>query len=179
MIVAPCLLVASPTIRDPHFARTVVLLWHHDDDGAIGVVVNRATEHLLPDVLDLPDGVDTDTYARTCVNWGGPVETSTGTLIAQQQVSEQEGWNVAGLGVSRSMDVLMGLLERGEPVMLCLGYAGWGPGQLEEEVRAGGWIFTDVDPDLVFEAPPEDRYPKALASLGLTEQVLWMPAIDE
>lgn len=179
MIVAPCLLVASPRIQDPHFQRAVVLLWHHDEDGAIGVVVNRTLDHALPDVLDLPDEVDAEDYAATHVHWGGPVETGTGTVVTPQAVSEEEGWNVSGLGVSRSMDVLMGLLKRGAPIKLCLGYAGWGPGQLEEEVRSGGWIYTDIDPTLVFDLPADEQYAHALATLGLDEQVVWMPTIDE
>lgn len=179
MRLAPCLLVASPRIQDPYFSRTVVLLWHHDDDGAIGVVVNRPLEHKLADVLELPDGIDTTPYDEQHVSWGGPVETGTGTMVTQDHVPEDQGWNVEGLGVSRSMDVLLGALRRGDDVLLCLGYAGWGPGQLDDEIRAGGWIYTDVDPGLVFGTPTDDRYPKALAALGLDEQVVWMPTVDE
>ena len=176
---APCLLIASPRIQDPFFSRTVVLLWHHDDDGAIGVVINRPMEHLLPDVLSLPDEVDPDRYDDTHVAWGGPVETDSGTLVTQQIVPDDEGWNLAGLGISRSMDVLNGLLRRGEDVLLCLGYAGWGPGQLDEEVRQGGWLWTDVDPALVFGTPADARYDRALSSLGLDRGVVWMGTVDE
>ncbi len=179
MNLAPCLLIASPRIQDPYFSRTVVLLWHHDEDGAIGVVLNRALEHKLPDVLELPDGLDTSPYLDSRVSWGGPVETGSGTVVTRDEVPDDEGWNVRGLGVSRSMDVLMGLLKKGEPIMLCLGYAGWGPGQLDDEVRDGGWIYTDIQPELVFGTDPDERYEKALASIGLDENVVWMPTVDE
>lgn len=176
----PSLLIASPQMKDPFFERTVVLVWHHDEEGAVGVVVNRVLEHTLPDVLDPPDDVDLAPYASTVVAWGGPVETTSGTVVSRSRVPEDEGWNLAeGLGVSRSLDVLMALLRQQDPVLLCLGYAGWGPGQLDEEIRRGGWLYADCDPAIVFDAPADERYDRALATLGLTPAMVWMQPIDE
>lgn len=177
--VKPSLLIASPQMRDPFFERAVVLLWHHDDDGAAGVVVNRPMDHLLPDVLELPDDLDTAPYRDTHVAWGGPVETGMGTVVTPRPVPDDEGWNIEGLGVSRSMDVLLELLAQGHPVMLCLGYAGWGPGQLDDELLKGGWLWTDIDPALLFEVPTDERYDRALATLGLTKHDVWMTPVDE
>lgn len=173
------LLIASPQMKDPFFERSVVLVWHHDEDGAIGVVVNRPLEHTLPNVLELPGDIDLSTYRSTHVAWGGPVETGSGTVVTPRMVPGDEGWNVQGIGISRSMDVLLSLLTHQHPVLLCLGYAGWGPGQLDEEIRAGGWLWTDPDPRLVFDTPHEDRYERALATLGLTAQTVWMQPVDE
>ncbi|MCB9663385.1 MAG: YqgE/AlgH family protein [Alphaproteobacteria bacterium] len=175
----PALLIASPQLKDPHFARAVVLLWHHDEEGAIGVVVNRPLDRTLPDVLELPGDIDLSWYADTHVTWGGPVEMGSGTVVTPQAVPDDEGWNVDGIGVSRSMDVLVSLLEAREPLLLCLGYAGWGPGQLDDELQAGGWLWTDLDPKLVFETPHDQKYDRALATLGLTAAMVWMSPVSE
>lgn len=175
----PALLIASPQMKDPFFERALVLVWHHDEDGAIGVIVNRPLDHTLPNVLDLPGDIDLSSYSDTHVAWGGPVSTDSGTVVTREPVPDGEGWNLEGIGVSRSMDVLVHLLTHQHPVLLCLGYAGWGPGQLDAEIEQGGWLLTDPDPAIVFEAPADERYDRALASLGLTASMVWMQPIDE
>lgn len=175
----PSLLIASPQMRDPFFERTVVLVWHHDAQGAIGVVVNKPLEHSLGDVLEVSDapGIDRTDVA---VAWGGPVEAGTGTVVTTGQLEADEGWVVAGgLAVTRSQDALLRLLRERSPLMLCLGYAGWGPGQLDAELERGGWLWTDCDHSIVFDVPAAERYDKALATLGLTADMVWMTPIDE
>lgn len=173
------MLVASPQMRDTSFQRAVVLVWHHDAEGAVGVVVNRPLPRTVPTVLDLPDDVDPTPYERTSVAWGGPVEGGTGTVVTLGEVASDEGWSFSGLAVSRSMDALLALLREGRPVLLCLGYAGWGPGQLDQEIVDGSWVVVDVDADLVFSVAAQERYERALASLGLTPTTVWMTPIDE
>lgn len=175
------ILIASPSMKDPVFGETVVLVWHHDAEGAIGVVVNREVPETLPDILDtVPDGVDMSVFSKTHVAWGGPVETQAGTVIVNEPIASDVGWNLQpNLSVSRSMDVLNDLLRHPRPFLLCLGYAGWGPGQLDDEIVAGGWLFTDLDADLVFQVPNDERYDHALASLGLSRHTAWMSTIDE
>ena len=177
----PVLLIASPGMRDATFERTVVLLWHHDDEGAIGVVVNRPVEHKLADVLILDEGMEpVPEDDASQVRWGGPVDTGMGTVVTLGNVQEDEGWMLnCGIGVTRSQEALGRLLKERAPLLLCLGYAGWGPGQLDREIEAGGWLFTDVDPELVFREPSESVYDKALASLGLTPGTVWMNPISE
>ncbi|MEN0061026.1 MAG: YqgE/AlgH family protein [Myxococcota bacterium] len=178
---APSLLIASPQMRNPFFERTVVLLWHHDEDGAIGVVVNRTLEQRLPDVLDLDEDVDLSVYQDTPVVWGGPVETTMGTVVTTEPSTiGEDGWQLPrGLGVTRSHDGLIQVVRARAPLMLCLGYAGWGAGQLDREIEEGGWLFTDADPFLLFQTPSEERYERALATLGLTPSTVWMQPIDE
>ncbi len=176
----PTLLIASPQMQDPFFERTVVLVWHYDEDGAIGVVVNRTLNHVLPDVLDIDGDIDLSWYADVPVAWGGPVESGSGTVVTNGRISREEGWVLPnGLAITRSQDALIRLLANREPILLCLGYAGWGPGQLDREIALGGWLWTDCDADLVFEVPVEDRYEAALATLGLSAHTVWMPPISE
>lgn len=173
----PGLLIASPQMRDPNFERTVVLLWHYDEDGAIGVVVNRPLELRLSQVVATADE-GADVHCR--VGWGGPVEPETGTVVSKSAVDDDQGWNLpTGLGISRSQTVLEAWVSDHQPLELLLGYAGWGPGQLDEEIRTGGWLVADVDADLLFAIPVEERYDRALATLGLSASTVWMTPIDE
>ncbi len=175
----PSLLIASPQMKDPFFEHTVVLVWHHDEDGAIGVVVNRVGRELLPEVLVVED-IDMSAYEGTRVAWGGPVETGFGTLITSSQISAEEGWILpGGLSVTQSQDALERLLRARADVLLCMGYAGWGAGQLDQEIADGGWLFTDCTAELIFDTPPDSRYAAALATLGLTPNALWMAPIAE
>ena len=100
----PVLLIASPQMRDATFERTVVLLWHHDDEGAIGVVVNRPVDHRLADVLILDEGMEpVPDDDSSQVRWGGPVDTGMGTVVTLGNVLEDEGWMLrCGIGVTRS-----------------------------------------------------------------------------
>ena len=176
----PSLLIASPQMKDAFFERAVVLLWHHDQNGAIGVVINRAMEHSIVDILQMPNEVDTSIYIDEAVSWGGPVESKSGTVIAQTEIDPEEGWNLpTGLCITRSQEALEQLLLQGHKIVVCLGYAGWGPGQLDLELEAGGWLCTDLDPAIVFETPIDKRYDRALANLGLTSQTVWMTPINE
>lgn len=179
--IGPTLLIASPQMRDAFFEQTLVLLWHHDDGGAIGVVVNRPIHHRLSEVLVLGEGMpDVPPDDESQVLWGGPVEGDAGTVLTLGDVHADEGWQLAcGINVTRSQEALARLLEERAPLILCLGYAGWGPGQLDREIEAGGWLWTDIDPRLVFEVPTETRWETALATLGLTPTTVWMRPISE
>lgn len=173
------LLIASPQMRDRHFERTVVLVWHYDADGAIGVVVNRPVEHRLEDVLEIEGDLDL-VSSDVPVVWGGPVESRSGTVVTRGPLGPNEGIQLpSGIAVTHSQDALVRLLVDRAPLMLCLGYAGWSPGQLDREIELGGWLCTDCDPAIVFDTPPEERYDKALATLGLTPTTVWMLPISE
>jgi putative transcriptional regulator len=178
--VKPALLIASPQMKDPFFERSVVLLWHHDEDGAIGVVINRLLGHALPEVLAVGDEMDLSEYNENQVGWGGPVETTSGTVVTRGKIRVDEGWIIGdGLGVTRSQEALVRLLREGADVLLCLGYAGWGPGQLDREIALGGWLWTEPSADVVFDQPVDKRYDTALATLGLTSHTVWMKPVDE
>jgi putative transcriptional regulator len=176
----PALLIASPQMTDPFFERTVVLLWHHDEDGAVGVVLNRPLEQRLGDVVSVDADVDAAPYDDDVIHWGGPVETDSGTVVTRADLLSGEGWQLdCGVGVTRSQEALVRLMRSHAPIRLCLGYAGWGPGQLDQEIASGGWLLTGVDPELVMSGDGEALYERALATLGLTPHTVWMTPIDE
>lgn len=176
----PCLLIASPQMHDPNFRHSVVLVFNHDEMGAAGVVVNRPLRQTLPEVLSLEDAIDLDAYRDTRVSWGGPVQEDAGIVVTNAAIEDGEGQSLPnGISVTGSQDALVRLLSSKAEVLLCVGYAGWGAGQLDHEIETGSWLWTDCDARLVFEVPPERRYDEALASLGLTRDMVWMKPIDE
>lgn len=173
----PGYLIASPQMRDTNFAHTLILLVHHDEKGALGLVINRQTQIRVGDLLEEIEGVD-PSRANGTVLWGGPVEPGVGFVI-YRGVAE-EGWTVGHeLAVSASGERLATLVGSGEPFELCVGYAGWGPGQLDREYLEGSWVHLDATADLVFDCPPGERYDRALARMGLRAETLWMSPIDE
>ncbi|MBN2800077.1 MAG: YqgE/AlgH family protein [Deltaproteobacteria bacterium] len=157
----------------------MVLLWQHSEEGAIGFVINRALEVALPEVLATTDGLDLSDYAHTAVAWGGPVESMSATVLTTHEVSDDDGWEVIpGLYLTRSQEALDSLIRAGAPIFLTLGYAGWGEGQLDQEIEQGSWLFTDLDPAYLFEFPVEERYDRALATLGLQGTAFWLPPVE-
>ena len=170
-------------MRDPWFERTLILLCQHNDDGALGLIINRESEVDLQEVIDkltedhgefaeLQDG-----SRKTW--WGGPVGEGAGFVVFSGAVADEEGWTVGSIAVSPSLERLDELIRCESPFELVLGYAGWGPGQLADEVQSGSWLFVDVEPEIVFDTPLEERYEKALAQLGLTPDMVWMQPINE
>lgn len=181
-ILSPGLLVASPQMQDPFFTKTVVLLVRHESDGAMGIVINRETDLELETVLtevtfDLGDARDKP------VMWGGPVEPHRGTIVFRPLMPQDDEFlEITGsIRVSGSMDVLKGLIisHTDEDWFLSLGYAGWGPGQLDKEIQEGSWIVLPVDPQTVFDEPVEDRYDACIAQLGIDANLIFMTPIDE
>lgn len=161
------LLIASPQLRDRWFEGTVVLLCQHDDEGALGLVINRDGPVTIGEVLERMD-LEGDRLGDQATWWGGPVGTGAGFVLWRGQAGAHEGWTVGGeVAVSPSVERLDELVRTGARFHLALGYAGWGPGQLDDEIREGSWIPIDLDPSLVFDAPPQDRWRLALATLGI------------
>lgn len=166
-------------MRDPYFERTVVLLCQHTDEGALGLVINKDGPVPVGAVLkslSLEPGADAD--APTW--WGGPVGRSTGFVVWRGQVAPDEGWTLAGeIAVSPSVERLGRLVEERARFNLCLGYAGWSPEQLEDEIARGSWLYADPDAAVVFDTPPPLRYDRALGLLGLKPDRVWMQPINE
>jgi putative transcriptional regulator len=173
----PGLLVASPQMRDPNFERSVVLLVQHSSQGALGLVVNRESPVRLGSVIDQLD-LGTEGMADRSVLWGGPVERGAGFVVFRGPAPE--GWTCPGdISVSPSRERLASLVRAGQPFHLCLGYAGWGPLQLDREVQSGSWVHVEADASLLFDAPTAERYERALARLGAPAGALWMNPVNE
>src|SRR5262245_55495020 len=168
----PSLLLAMPQLRDPNFTRSVVLLCEHGPDCALGFVVNRPTDvHAAQAVaLDPPPVRDSGLRLWT----GGPVETSRGFLLLGEDPDVEQSQRVGdGFYITSSMEVLRPLLEA-HPLelpqrrcRLLLGYAGWGPGQLDQELAASAWLTAPADPDLVFGTPADEMWETAIRGLGV------------
>ncbi len=173
----PGLLVASPQMRDPNFERAVVLLVQHTAQGALGLVINRAAHVRIGEVVQHLDLPGTAEPLQRPALWGGPVERGAGFVVYKGLAPE--GWKAGNMAVSPSRERLAALVGAGAEFQLCLGYAGWGPGQLDKEVAQGSWVLVEARADLVFEAPLADRYDRALALLGVPAELLWMTPISE
>jgi len=175
----PGFLIASPQMRDPYFEKTVVLVCQYDDDGALGVVVNRegpvsigAVTHEVN--IAAPPDADAMTW------WGGPVGAGTCFVLWQGQASGAEGWNITeGLAVSQSLERLEQLVQLGTNFHITIGYSGWSAAQLDAEIESGAWLYVEADPKIIFETPIEQRYDRALLLLGLTASMVWMQPVDE
>ncbi len=175
----PGFLISSPQMEDRWFNRTVILLCQHDDDGALGLVINRDGPVTIGDVLERMEIAGDNPLDRPTL-WGGPVGTGAGFVVWRGQARGDEGWTLGEeVAVSPSVERLDDLVKNGQRFHLALGYAGWGPGQLDDEIARGSWLVADVSPDLVFDTPLDERYDQALALLGLTPHTVWMNPITE
>ena len=170
---APGLLIAMPTLQDPNFTETVVLMLEHNVEGAVGLVVNRpypGEKALISAGLDL----EWDNDAVGGIRMGGPVRVQAGCIVHLPPLAFDDTQDLgANLRVSTSREALEGLIEDGNaPFHLILGYAGWGPGQLEWEMTQGTWLSAPLSSSIIFDTDPSDMYDAALATLGITRHDL-------
>lgn len=160
-------LVAAPGLRDPNFRQSVVLLCEHGPEGALGVVVNRPTAMSISEALPQVPILEGSAHVLYA---GGPVQTNQVMLLFRSEESPENSHHVFD-GVCLGGD--MGMVERiltgrgtKEAFRAYLGYSGWGPGQLENEMKTGSWITLPADPSLVFDKDPSRIWGDILAALG-------------
>jgi putative transcriptional regulator len=165
------LLVAMPQMQDHRFERSVILLCAHNDEGAMGLVVNKLIETLtLPELLaQLKIGAG-GLRGHTHVHFGGPVEAGRGFVLHSHDYQE-DGTLVVGdnLALTATLEILQAI-GRGEGPkrsLLALGYAGWGPGQLDAEMQENGWLHVPADEGIVFDDGIADKWQRALGKLGI------------
>ncbi len=160
-----------PGMADPYFSKTLTLICEHSEKGAIGVVVNKPIDLTLAGLFgEIDITLDDAALRETNVLFGGPVLMDRG-FVLHQPLGE---WNSTlkideEFGLTTSKDILEAIAKGEGPsrVLVTLGYAGWGPGQLEDEVARNGWLSVDADTDIVFALPPAERLSAAMALLGL------------
>ena len=174
---APGFLVAAPTLPDPNFAGSLVLMAEHHGEGALGFVVNRPASVEVADVLgevdeDLLRAARKAGRADGLVLVGGPVSPERLWILHRPHPSLVGEGAVAvgdGLALGGSRELLESVVRGPEagPFLLLLGYAGWGPKQVEREVAGGAWLPMELQDDLVFEVPLAARWETAVRRLGL------------
>ncbi len=165
---APTLLVATPPMIDPNFKETVVLLFLHNEGGAMGVVINRPTELTVGEVLSAMTPVDYP-YLAEPIFWGGPVAPETGWFLFKGDDPSNQSIDLGNnIRISGSLDLAVTLpkIAEDKPIFY-MGYAGWGPGQLDREIEEGAWLTADIDEDILFKIPPQDRWLKVYERLGI------------
>lgn len=177
-------LIAMPGMEDRRFQRSVVYLCAHSSDGAMGLIVNRAAPNItFPDLLaqleiiDDPQAIRIPSPLRDMrVHRGGPVETGRGFVLhtADFYISDSTLPIDDAVSLTTTLEVLRAIAEgRGpENALLALGYAGWGPGQLEQEIQANGWLTADGDLTLLFDTDLDNKYDRALRRLGISPGML-------
>lgn len=160
-----------PGLDDPNFDHGVTLMCQHNEDGALGITINRNSDLTLKDVLsqldiDCPD----EELAAQPVLAGGPVQQERGFVLHTPDGEWESTSEVApGIMVTTSRDVLEAIAEHRGPAkfVVALGYAGWSAGQLEEELRNNAWLNTGASSEIVFDSPIDDRWMRAVATLGI------------
>jgi len=170
------LLIAMPQMQDPRFERTVIYLCAHTEDGAMGLVINKLLDEVtFPDLLEqlnIDTGIDEDMIR---VHFGGPVEAGRGFVLHSVDYMQESTLVVTDqFGMTATIDILKAIAEGDGPrrSLLALGYAGWGPGQLEDEIQRNGWLCVQADEALIFGPSLNDRWQQAMAKLGIDINML-------
>lgn len=169
------LLLAMPLMADRRFARSVIYMCAHSEEGAMGLIINQRAPQIdfagLFQRLGIEGAALGEELRRRPVQIGGPVEPSRGFVLhTSDYFSEDLTLPVAdGICLTATVDVLKAIAEGTGPrqMLLALGYAGWAAGQLESEIQANGWLHGPADPSLVFDSDLEKKYARALAHLGI------------
>ena len=165
------LLVAMPQMRDPRFARSVIYMCAHSADGAMGLVVNRRVGSITFD--DLLQQLNIGPNKRSDeirVHFGGPVEQGRGFVLHSSDYLQSGSLRVDDqVALTATLDILKEMAAGGGPrkSLLALGYAGWGPGQLDAEIQANGWLSVSSDEALVFDADLDHKWERAIGKIGI------------
>jgi putative transcriptional regulator len=168
-------LIAMPNMVDPNFAKTLTYVCEHNDNGALGLVINRPTDMSLQTLLErinLPGHVNE--LGGVPVYFGGPVQTDRGFVLHKPVGNWQSTLSVGGaIGLTTSKDILEAVGNGDGPsgILVTLGYAGWAPGQLENELGQNAWLTvsgeTETIADVIFDLPADQRLPAAMRLLGI------------
>jgi putative transcriptional regulator len=164
-------LIAMPSMADPYFAKTLTFICEHNDQGALGVVVNRPIDMTLQGLFErLSLTLRNDQRADAPVYFGGPVQTDRGFVLHSPAGNWQSTLRVgAHIGLTTSKDILeaVGRGDGPQQILVTLGYAGWSAGQLEQELSQNAWLTVEARDGILFDTPAEERLPAAMELLGL------------
>lgn len=166
-------LIAMPGMADPYFSKTLTLVCEHSDKGAIGIVVNKPIDVTLGNLFEQVNiALNDATLAAAPVHFGGPVLVDRGFVLHQPLGNWSSTLRIDDdTGLTTSKDVLeaMAAGDGSGParVLVTLGYAGWAPGQIEDEIKRNGWLTVPANPSLIFGLSAENRLNAAMAMLGI------------
>lgn len=169
-------LIAMPSIHDPVFGGTVVYLCEHNERGALGIVINKPTDITIDGLLERLDlKLEIHAFTGQPVMFGGPVQDDRGFVLHSPEGNFSSMLQITDeIAFTTSRDVLEALASGSGPerVLVSIGYAGWSPGQLEQEIRRNGWLTVAADPDVIFNMPVTERYSAAMKLLGFDPLML-------
>lgn len=171
------LLIAMPGMDDHRFAKSVIYLCAHSAEGAMGLIINRPLEDLhflrLLKHLKVPES---DHTPDVMVHFGGPVERGRGFVLHDHSYHAPRGTMriTDDMALSATLDVITHIAAGTGPerMIFGLGYAGWGPGQLEAEIRQNVWLVAEADPALIFDGKPEGKWRRAMEHAGIDPRIL-------
>ena len=171
------LLIAMPGMNDPRFEKSVIFMCAHSGDGAMGLIVNKPVAGLVfRDLIEKLELKATESTPNLPVLYGGPVQAGNGFVLHTSDYEGQESTMPISddLALTGTRDILRAMADGAGPkkAMFALGYSGWGPGQIESEIRANGWIHCDADPIILFDGDMDSKWSRALRKLGIDVSVL-------
>lgn len=171
------LLIAMPMLEDPNFSHTVTYICEHNADGAMGIVINRPLDLNFGEVIahmELP--IASPCYKQSPIFLGGPVQPERGFVLhtPTETLWEASLLIAPEISLTTSRDVISSIAQGEGPhqFLIALGYAGWGPGQLEREITDNVWLSGPVNPKILFDTPVEQRWLNAAALLGINLNLL-------
>lgn len=170
------LLISMPQMRDDRFTRSVVYICAHTSDGAMGLIINKIVESVsFPELLDQLNIDTSATNKEIRVHFGGPVETGRGFVLHSADYVQDATLVIDdSVALTATVDILKSIAEGDGPdkSILALGYAGWAPGQLDQEIQANGWLSVPADNDLVFGVDPDTKWGKSMGKIGIDFNML-------
>ncbi|MGL5784568.1 MAG: YqgE/AlgH family protein [Alphaproteobacteria bacterium] len=170
------LLVAMPHISDARFHKSLVFVCGHDENGAMGLVVNRVLEEITLKDLFQQMNMETSPVCESYpIHFGGPVEGGKGFVLHTADYQQATTLVINDqYGVTATLDILSAIAEEKGPKfsILALGYAGWGPGQLDAELQSNNWLEVEPDENLIFQVPYWKKWEAAISKLGIEEMML-------
>ena len=173
------MLIAMPSMEDRRFNRSLIYVCAHSDEGAMGIVINRRVNSIaMPELLVQLDVIPREDLIRLPdragkieVLAGGPLETTRGFVLhsTDMRIDNATLEINEGIGLTVTIDMLRAIARGNGPerAALALGYSGWSPGQLEQEIQANAWLHAAVSFDLIFDADHEHKYDRALRRMGI------------
>lgn len=171
-------LIAMPAMADERFARTVIYMCAHSDEGAMGLIINQAQPLCFPDLLVQLGVIKQDEAIRLpastrdfVVRHGGPVDRSRGFVLHSDDYRVESSLPISGdTCLTATIDILRAISAGKGPsrALMALGYAGWGPGQLEQEIAQNGWLTFPATPDYLFDDDIDHKYDRIMEAMGVS-----------